>query len=75
MTYPNIEAERARIGMTKVRLAAAIGVSTGTLKNWQNGRTEIPANKIVALATIFGVRTDYLLGLDTGQEQAGRPRA
>lgn len=67
MTYPNIEAERARVGMTKVSLATAIGVSIGTLKNWQNGRTEIPASKIVALATLFGVRTDYLLGLDTGQ--------
>ena len=75
MTYPNIEAERARIGMTRTSLAAAIGVSTGTLKNWQNGRTEIPASKIVALATIFGVRTDYLLGLDAGQARAQQDSA
>ena len=65
MTYPNIEAERARAGMTKVDLAGAIGVSPGTIKNWQNGRTEIPASKIVALASIFKVSTDYLLGLTT----------
>lgn len=70
MTYPNIEAERARTGMTKAGLASAIGVSTCTIKNWQNGRTEIPASKIVALAAIFGVSTDYLLGLDTGQTHA-----
>lgn len=46
--YPSIEAE--------------IGVSTGTIKNWQNGKTEIPASKIVALAQLFNVTTDYLLG-------------
>ena len=75
MTYPNIEAERARAGMTKAGLAAAIGVSTGTLKNWQNGRTEIPANKIVALAAVFGVGTDYLLGLSHAQPQTGQDSA
>ena len=62
MTFPNIEAERARSGMTKAGMAAAIGVTTDTVKNWQNGRTEIPASKLVALADIFGVTTDYLLG-------------
>lgn len=70
MTYPNIEAERARTGMTKVGLASAIGVSTGTIKNWQNGRTEIPASKIVALAALFGVSTDYLLGLNASRDPA-----
>lgn len=49
MVYPNIEAERARIGMTKAALATAVGVSTSTIKNWQSGRTEIPASKIVEL--------------------------
>ncbi len=70
MTYPNIEAERARTGMTKASLASAIGVSTCTIKNWQSGRTEIPASKIVALAAIFGVSTDYLLGLGTKPNSA-----
>ena len=62
MNYPNIEAERARAGLTKAGMASAIGVSTDTLKNWQNDRTEIPASKIVALADLFNVSTDYLLG-------------
>lgn len=65
MTYPNIEAERARKGMTKENLAAALGVSIGTVKNWQNGKTEIPASKIVAMASLFSVTTDYLLGRTT----------
>lgn len=62
MKYPNIEAERARIGMTKLAMAAEIGVSPDTVKNWQDGKTDIPATKIVALADLFSVTTDYLLG-------------
>lgn len=62
MRYPNIEAERARVGMTKERLSASLGVSTSTLKNWQSGKTEIPASKIILMAKYFGTTTDYLLG-------------
>lgn len=69
MTYPNIEAERARAGMTKEGLAAALGVSPSTVKNWQRSKTEIPASKIVAMATLFNVTTDYLLGR-TGRSTA-----
>ena len=70
MTYPNIEAERARAGMTKEGLAAALVVSPSTVKNWQRSKTEIPASKIVAMATLFNVTTDYLLGR-TGRTTAG----
>lgn len=62
MIYPNIEAERARAGMTKEKMADSLNVSTSTIKNWQSGRTEIPASKIIALAVLFNVSTDYLLG-------------
>ena len=34
MKYPNIEAERARNGMSFENLAAALGVSRKTLYNW-----------------------------------------
>lgn len=44
--YPNIEAERARKGITKTKLADEIGVSASTMKNWQSGKTEIPAKQI-----------------------------
>lgn len=62
MKYPNIEAERARIGMTKIDVAQHIGVTVDTIKNWQSDKTEIPASKLVALADLFNVTTDYLLG-------------
>lgn len=62
MRYKNIEAERARNGMTKEKFATSLGVSVSTVKNWQNGKTEIPASKIIVMANLFNVSTDYLLG-------------
>ena len=63
MLFPNIEAERARRGLTKSELAKRLNVSDATLKNWMYGKTEIPSSKIVELAKLFGTSTDYLLGL------------
>lgn len=62
MHYPNIETERIRNGMGKVKFAHSIGSSPTTVKNWQSGKTEIPASKIIVMAKLFNVSTDYLLG-------------
>ena len=63
MLFPNIEAERARRGLTKSELAKRLNVSGSTLKNWMYGKTEIPSSKIIELAKLFDTSTDYLLGL------------
>ncbi|MCD7829073.1 MAG: helix-turn-helix domain-containing protein [Clostridiales bacterium] len=60
--YPNLETERVKKGMSKAELAATIGVSYATVTNWQSGKSEIPASAIAALAELFGVTADYLLG-------------
>lgn len=65
--YCNIDAERARIGWSRVDLAAQLGVSYGTLKNWMRGATDIPVSKLIEMSRLFHCTTDYLLGLDTGQ--------
>ena len=62
MRYPNIEAERARKGMTVGEMTQALGVCPKTYYNWcTNGR--IPQSKLEKLADIFGVSASYLLGL------------
>lgn len=71
MRYPNIEAERARSGMTKEKMATSLGVSLSTVKNWQSGRTDIPASKIIIMAGLFNVTTDYLLGRTTQSNVEG----
>lgn len=63
MRYPNIEAERARAGLTKQELSDSVGVSARTYQNWQDSKTEIPGSKIIDMVNLFGVSADYLLGL------------
>lgn len=59
--YPNIEAERARKGMSQETLAAELGVTRKTLFNWMDSGN-IPLNKLIGMADIFGCSIDYLLG-------------
>lgn len=72
MRYPNIEAERIRMELTEAALADAIGVTEKTIKRWQTAKTEIPASKIVALADLFHVTTDYLLSGTPNTGKGGR---
>lgn len=57
----NIEAERGRAGMTKTQVAKTLNVSLTTYNSYING-SPIPSDKIIALAELFGVSCDYLLG-------------
>ncbi len=73
--YPNVNAERARAGLTQEQLAAKLGVTRKTLYNWE--LTGIPKDKLDLMAEIFGVSPDYLLdqpGADTDEPaQEERP--
>ena len=61
--FPNMEAERARHGMTRQDVACHLTVSPRTYLNWMTGKSEIPCSAIVKLARLWGTTTDYLLGL------------
>lgn len=58
--YPNIEAERARAGLTKEMLAKKLGVDRKTLRKWVNNGN-IPAGKLSEMADIFSCSIEYLL--------------
>lgn len=59
--YPVIEIERFRAGMTQDELSDTLGFERKSYYNWQkNGR--LPVKALIALADLFGVTTDYLLG-------------
>ena len=62
--FPSISAEMARNNFTNRSLAERIGVSEKTVSNWRCGKTEIPVSKLLAMARLFGVTTDYLLGVE-----------
>lgn len=72
MMFPSIEAERARMGISKDELAKRLGIDRKTLHNWQTGKTQLPVSKVIEMAGLFNCPTDYLLGLvSQPRERAG----
>ena len=61
--YPSINAECARMNLSRSELARMLGVTRKTFANWQSGKTEIPASAIIAMAEMWNVSADYILGL------------
>lgn len=57
----NIEAERARHGLSKSQLSNLLGVTLKTYQNWITEKTDIPSSKIIQMAKLWSVTTDYLL--------------
>ncbi|WP_440447768.1 helix-turn-helix domain-containing protein [Ruminococcus sp.] len=62
LTYPNIEAERARNGYTVEELSKLLGVTRKTYYNWISAG-KIPQTKIELMSDIFHTSTNYLLGI------------
>ena len=63
MNFPNIEAERARLGYSKVEFAEKLGVETKTYYNWIKGVNPIPSDKLILLSKICNASIDYLFGI------------
>lgn len=69
MKYPNIDAERARHGMTLDQFATALGVTRKTLYNWY-AKGRIPQSKLELMSELFeGCSIDYLLKSSNIQQQ------
>ena len=48
--------------ITAKKLSEDIGISTGNISDWKNGRSSPTLEKIQVLSDYFDVSTDYLLG-------------
>ena len=55
---------RAKAEMSQSDLAAKIGVSVQSISKWECEKSMPDILQIVPLATVLGVTTDYLLGMD-----------
>lgn len=55
---------RTAHGWNQVELAKRLGVAKQTISNWENGNIQPSIDMLIRLAKLFGVTTDYLLGLD-----------
>lgn len=56
------------------KMATKLGVSQPTLSAWESERKSAPVEAVIKMATLYGVTTDYLLGLDdTVSVMPGQP--
>lgn len=62
MNTENLKSARKKSGKTQKEVADLLGVGQSTYKNYECGLREPNGDTIVALANLFGVTTDYLLG-------------
>ena len=69
MKFPNIEAERARMGLSKEELAKHLGIAPKTYYNWLKGANPMPCDALVKMSELFKVKTDYLFGLAPPDEK------
>ena len=60
MPRMNIEAERARLGLTKTELCAELGITDKTYRSYIAGGT-IPSAILEKLSDMTGRSVDYLL--------------
>lgn len=59
---------RIEHGDTQSSLAAKLNVSQNAVYNWENGKREPNLETIIKIADIYGVSTDYLMGLSDKEE-------
>ena len=62
MTFgERLQALRQRAGMSQDQLAERLGVSRQAVSRWERDETMPETDKVIAMADLFGVTTDYLL--------------
>jgi transcriptional regulator with XRE-family HTH domain len=59
--YMNIEAERARLGLTREQMADKLGMSRTSYRNKINGSTDFTISELKELMALTKQSADYLL--------------
>ena len=62
--YEKIKNLRVNSGMDQVQLAKRLGITKSAVNSWETGTNSPSLSYIIKLAHIFGVSTDYLLGVN-----------
>lgn len=63
-----IAENRRRLGLTQDQLAEKLGVTAQAVSKWENDLSCPDIGTLPALAAIFGITTDELLGKDSGEK-------
>lgn len=59
----NLKTARKSAGLTQAEVASRIGITQNGYSYWENNKSKIDHESLAKLATLFGVTTDYLLGI------------
>lgn len=58
-----IRAEREKMGLTRDECSERINLSSSFLYDLENGKSGPSTESLIALSQLFGISTDYLLGI------------
>ena len=64
MVADRIKNLREQSGMTQSELAKKLGITRSSVNAWEMGISVPSTQYVVELATIFGISTDYILGVN-----------
>ena len=59
----NLKHCRENLEMTQEELGYVLGVTKGTVANWENGNDSIPLRQVVKICNQYDLSVDYLLGI------------
>ncbi len=65
MVADRIKSLREQRGLTQTELSKQLGITRSSVNAWEMGISVPSTQYIVELAGIFGISTDYLLGVDS----------
>ena len=55
---------RLENNMSRLQLSNLINVNSRTISYWELGQRECNLDQLVSLSKVFGVSTDYILGIE-----------
>lgn len=64
MLNERIKSLRIALNYSQVDLAEKLSVSRQAVSNWENDNIQPSIDMLVRIAQLFGVSTDYMLGLE-----------
>ena len=64
---PRLKALRIENGLTQKQVAERVGASVSMISSYENLTRQPPYSILIKLASLYGVTTDYLLGVERGR--------
>ncbi len=63
-----IKTLRLSLGLNQIEFGEKLNVTKQSVSNWENGNIQPSIDMLIKIATVFSVKTDYLLGLDNTRQ-------